>query len=267
MRPASACLLVVLSVVSAIVPAAAGAGFVPHRAVYDLQRMHGADSAAFAQVSGRMVYQYDETCEGMTYSHRMLLNLVTQQGRAISSETVVSFFESLDGRKLRFSVRESNDGIVTAVHEGSAERTAVAAPASVRFDRLEGDGEDTLSSLPAGVLFPIAHSVDLARTAEAGKSAHHAMTFDGDSLSVVDSFIRSDTGAIEAAVPAAMKGMKAWIARVAFYRPDSPDSAPYYESQMRLFENGLSGDFTMETGDLKAIARLVEVELHDKPAC
>ncbi|MEC9346154.1 MAG: DUF1849 family protein [Pseudomonadota bacterium] len=249
------------------VPATAGAGFSPHRAVYDLQRLPGSDSTAFAQVSGRMVYQYDETCEGMTYSHRMLLNLVTQQGESITSETVVSFFETLDGKTLRFSVRESNEGIVTSVREGSVRRTAPSVPADITFDRLEGGGEDTISKLPAGVMFPIGHSVDLTRAAEAGQAAHHATTFDGDSLSVVDSFIRSDTGSVEKAVPAEMKGMKAWIARVAFYHPDSPDSAPYYETQMRLFANGLSGDFTMETGDLKAIARLVEVELHEKPSC
>ena len=242
--------------------------FVPHRAVYELDVLDRERPATFTQVTGRMVYEFDETCDGMIYSHRMLMNLVSQQGETVQSEAVVSFLESKDGRSLRFSVRESYNGRMSAHREGTARRNEVGQVASVTYTRNEGDDADTLpETLPKGVLFPLGHSVDMVRAAQAGQVVHNARTFDGDSISFVDTFIGRDHGKREPVIPESMKDTAAWIMRVAFYKPDAIDSAPYYESQMRMFANGLSGSFTLETEDLSAIARLSQVELREPPVC
>ncbi|MDF1721934.1 MAG: DUF1849 family protein [Minwuia sp.] len=242
--------------------------FTPHRAIYDLDVMDKPKATTFSQVDGRMVYEFDATCDGLIYSHRMLMNLVTQQGQTIRSEAVVSFLESKDGRSMRFSVRESYNGQVTSHREGTVKRSAIGELATVTFSRNEGEDKDTApDTLPRGTLFPLGHSLDMVRAATAGEIFHNARTFDGDDVSYVDTFISADRGDRETILPEAMKQTEAWIMRVAFYRPDAIDSAPYYESQMRMFANGVSGSFTLETDNLSAIARLSEVELREKPIC
>lgn len=260
-------LLIVIAVLGFAAPALAQS-FTPHRAVYDLDVMDRPKATTFSQVDGRMVYEFDLTCDGLIYSHRMLMNLVTQQGQAIRSEAVVSFLESRDGLSMRFSVRESYNGQMTSHKEGTVRRAAIGDPATVTFSRNEGEDKDNVPAmLPRGTLFPLGHSIDMVRAARAGEIFHNARTFDGDDVSFVDTFISVDKGAREAELPDAMQQSPAWIMRVAFYRPEAIDSAPYYESQMRLFANGVSGSFTMETDNLSAIARLSEVELREMPVC
>lgn len=261
-------LLMVSMAAPGLTRSAAAQSFVPHRAIYDLDVLDRDKPATFSQVTGRMVYEFDATCEGLIYSHRMLMNLVTQRGETVQSEAVVSFLESKDGRSLRFSVRESYNGRMSAHREGSATRNAVGEIASVTYSRNEGDDTDEVpETLPKGALFPLGHSIDMVRAAQAGQFVHNAKTFDGDSISFVDTFIGKDRGTHEASIPDSMKDTSAWMMRVSFYKPDAIDSAPYYESQMRMYANGLSGSFTLETDDLSAIARLSDVELREPPVC
>ncbi|ANK81660.1 MAG: hypothetical protein TEF_13285 [Rhizobiales bacterium NRL2] len=248
-------------------PALAASGLTPHRAVYDMERLQRASGSAFAQVSGRMVYHYDRTCDGVTYNHRMLLDLVTAQGSELQTETVLSFFETGDGLNLRFQVREIFDGVEATALEGKVTRSDVDSPGRITYSRREGVEGDAPETLPPGVLFPLQHTRDLIQAAVDGAVTHNARTFDGDELSLVDSFIRPYEGEWEKAVPDSMDGQKVWTTRVSFYKPDQAEAAPYYETQMRFWENGLSGDFTMETTDLAVQARLTEVEIYDKPDC
>ena len=132
-------LLVVGMAAPSLTRTAAAQNFIPHRAIYDLDVLERDKPATFSQVTGRMVYEFDATCEGLIYSHRMLMNLVTQRGESVQSEAVVSFLESKDGHSLRFSVRESYNGRMSAHREGSATRNAVGEIASVtpfRYSRL-----------------------------------------------------------------------------------------------------------------------------------
>lgn len=214
-----------------------------------------------------MVYHYDRTCEGVTYNHRMLLDLVTAQGQELQTETVLSFFETPDGLNMRFQVREIFDGVEATALEGRVKRPSVDAPGTITFSRREGIDGEALEELPAGVLFPLQHTRALIQAAAAGDVTHHARTFDGDELSIVDTFIRPYKGEWEKAVPDSMDGQRVWTSRVSFYKPDSAEAAPYYETQMRFWENGLSGDFTMETDDLAVQAHLTEVELYENPVC
>ncbi|WP_417513374.1 EipB family protein [Minwuia sp.] len=250
-------------------PAFAGLDLTPHRAVYDMERLKRDNGSAFAQVGGRMVYHYDRTCEGTTYNHRMLLDLVSAQGAPIRSETILSFYETADGLNLRFQIRELLNDTPVVELEGRVTRPSLTETAVVSYAKREGaEGEPTLT-LPGRVLFPLQHTDDLIRAALDGDITHNVKTFDGDELSLVDSFIQPATAGRrdDSVVPEAMAGMKSWLTRVSFFRTDNTDGAPYYETQMRFWENGLSGDFTMETDDLAVVARLREVQLYSKPDC
>jgi hypothetical protein len=241
----------------------------PHRAVYDMGLLKRAIDTPFAQVDGRMVYHYDRTCHGATYNHRMLLVLVSKQGREVRSETFLSFFESTDGRAMRFEVRELlNDNVIVEL-QGTVKRASREAAGTVTYEKREGAETEPLAELPAGALFPMQHTDALIAAAIDGSIIHNASTFDGDEISLVDSFIQPSVkaGREDTIVPKSMIGMKSWISRISFFKPDSDEAVPFYETQMRFWENGLSGDFTMESEDFGVLAKLKEVELFDRPVC
>lgn len=250
-------------------PVSAGTDLSPHRAVYDLERMKRPGGSDFSRIGGRMVYNLDVTCEGMTYNHRLLMDLVTAQGAQIRSEAILSFYETRDGKSFRFQVREKLNENVVVELEGRATRDATGKTATLTYDKRKGGDGDKLVVLPPGVLFPLQHTADLIRAAVRGEITHNAKTFDGDELSLADSFISSAPPDRTSAdvVPAEMASMKSWLTRVAFYKAEGGDAVPYYETQMQFWENGLSGDFTMEAESLSVLARLSEVELFDRPTC
>lgn len=261
--------LAVLVALTFPIAASAAPDLTPHRAVYDMGYLKRATDSAFVQVDGRMVYSYDLTCEGATYNHRMLLDLVSKQGPTIRSETELSFYETRDGLTMRFHVREMLNSQLISELEGTVSRASLDDPATVSYSKREGAKGDAPVSLPPRVMFPLQHTHDLIAAAMEGQVIHNAATFDGDEVSLADSFIQPARGVVreEAVVPKAMAGMKSWITRVGFYRPESEESVPYYETQMRFWENGLSGDFTMESDDLGVLAKLNKVELFEKPVC
>lgn len=261
--------LAVLAALILPISASAAPDLTPHSAVYDMGYLKRATDSAFSQVDGRMVYRYDLTCDGATYNHRMVLDLVSKQGQTIRSETELSFYETRDGLQMRFHVKEKLNNRILSELEGTVSRESLDAPAVVSYSTREGAEGEPPASLPPRVMFPLQHTHDLIAAAMDGQVIHNAATFDGDEVSLADSFIQPARGVVreEAVVPKSMAGMKSWITRVGFYKPDSEEAVPYYETQMRFWENGLSGDFTMESDDLGVLAKLNQVELFDKPVC
>lgn len=248
---------------------AQAAELVPHRAVYDMGFLKRARDTPYVQVDGRMVYHYDRTCVGATYNHRMLLVLVSKQGQEIRSETFLSFFETSDGHSMQFEIRELLNDTVIVHLQGTVKRPSVGEAGAVTYEKREGSESEKLSELPAGALFPMQHTDALISAAINGAVIHNASTFDGDEISLVDSFIQpsQEPGREAAVVPAGMKDMKSWISRISFFKPEAEEPVPFYETQMRFWENGLSGDFTMESEDFGVLAKLKEVELFEAPSC
>jgi hypothetical protein len=261
----------ILTILAALlVPVVAqAADLVPHRAVYDMGFLKRAHDTPYAQVDGRMVYHYDRTCHGATYNHRMLLVLVSKQGQEIRSETFLSFFETADGHSMQFEIRELLNESPIVHLQGTVKRSSVGQPGTVTYEKRDGIEAEKLAEVPAGALFPMQHTDALISAAIEGSVIHNASTFDGDEVSLVDSFIQpsTDPGREAAVVPKGMAGMKSWISRISFFKPDAEEPVPFYETQMRFWENGLSGDFTMESEDFGVLAKLKEVELFERPDC
>ena len=55
--------------------------------------------------------------------------------------------------------------------------------------------------------------------------------------------------------------------RLAFFPADTKADEPDYELGMRLFDNGVSGDMSLDYSDYVIKAKLDEIEPLSKPAC
>ena len=58
-----------------------------------------------------------------------------------------------------------------------------------------------------------------------------------------------------------------WRMRLAFFPADSKQEQPDYELGMRLLDNGVSQDMTLDYGDYVIRARLDDIEALPRPSC
>ncbi len=172
--------------------------------------------------------------------------LVSKQGQEIRSETFLSFFETADGHSMQFEIRELLNESPIVQLQGTVKRSSVGQPGTVTYEKRDGIEAEKLAGACRRTV-SMQHTDALISAAIEGSVIHNASTFDGDEVSLVDSFIQpsTDPGREAAVVPKGMAGMKSWISRISFFKPDAEEPVPFYETQMRFWENGLSGDFTM----------------------
>ena len=253
----------------AAVPGLASAdAFAPHRALYDMNLRYAERDANVVAVRGEMLADWSETCEGWTLEHRSTFDIEVAGEDPVRVTTNVTSFEAKDGLTYRFSVRNVE-------RDGSEERIEGVA-------RLEGKGkagtvtytkpEARTISLPAGTIFPTAHSEDALALAGTQPTSFKRIVFDGlsgDGLFEVSAVIgaRHATGPAERDAVRPVAGLPSWPAQIAFFRHGSADAAPDNEMSFRMYANGVSDEMTIDFGTFKVLARLKALELAPRASC
>lgn len=272
MSPFRSALMGVTLATAAALPGSADAtgkaDFVPHRAVFDLTVLPVAAERTFTQVTGRFVYDYNRTCIGETYNHRMKMRLTTGAGQTIETDSHISAYEPVDGLSMQFNLRELLNGRVISLFEGQASRPATGQAATVTYKTAKGLEEDPIEKLTARTMFPMQHSTSVLARAKDGKTRHSAKVFDGDSVSIIDAIITRPKDPVPTVIPDRMRsGETRHKLLMAFFDPKKPDAAPHYQTRMDLWTNGVTSAFTMETEDLAVQASLVELKFSSAPEC
>lgn len=244
-------------------------GFAPHRAIYDLKLKGARWSADIAGMSGRLVSEFDDVCEGFTYNQRLVTNMTTADGTTTAGNYWVSTFETADGASFRFLVSNTVDGKQIEKTEGSATRQKDGA-AEVSFTGPEGKK----IVLPASTMFPTEFMGQAVAAAKAGKRSFSAHMFEGDGEGkVFDAYIAigAERSANEAqlSLPGgeALKDQRAWPVTVSYYPTGTKDDLPEYETSFLLFENGITSDVTLDYGDFSLSATLRKLENSKAPRC
>ena len=131
-------------------------------------------------------------------------------------------------------------------------------------------------TLEPGVLFPTAHTLTLIQHAQAGDEFLARKVFDGAAV--------ENAGEITAVIgpqlqpdPHALKPLDnpllqrpSWRVSLAFFSADSGKSdadTPDYQLSMRLLDNGVSQDMSLDYGDYVLKAKLDDIEALPKPNC
>jgi hypothetical protein len=248
---------------------AAAQHFAPHRALYDMS-LHGTGrDSSIMSVEGEMLAEWTETCEGWTLEHRSSFEIGVGGEQAVRLSTHVATWESRDGLSYRFNVRNvERDGNEERV-EGFARLDGEGKGGSVRYARPEAK----TVPLPAGTIFPTAHSNEvLARAGEATVSFKR-IVFDGlsaDGLFDVSAVIGTPNREGVEPVRAAAKplaGLRSWNTHIAFFRYGSSDAAPDNEVSFRMYANGVTDDMIIDFGQFKVLAVLKALELAPRPSC
>lgn len=239
------------------VPAAAdAAGVAPHRAVYDLTLATARSGAQVSAVDGEMTFRWADTCDGWTIEQHYRLDFLYTQGMEVELTSSYAIWESRDGTELAFSTRTASNGVVDEEIRGVASRPAADRPGTVVY-RLP---EETERPLPAGVLFPTAHTIELLDRAETGAMLFTALLFDGthfDELTEISAVIGTGRAAPDTAEEPLL-ARPSWPVRLAFFT--AADALPDYEIAVRLFDNGVIDTMDIDYGDFVVRATLTELE-------
>src|SRR5262245_65752543 len=103
---------------------AAGASFLPHQALYDLNLLKSRGSNPVNSARGRILYNFSgSACEGYTSEFRQVSELEVGEGKMTLSDLRSSSWEDGSGKSYRFKIDARMNDSDSSPVDGIAERT------------------------------------------------------------------------------------------------------------------------------------------------
>lgn len=270
MRPRLARVGLVLAAIAGLAwPGATDAAdFVGHQALYRVSLRSAEAKSGVVSVRGAVLYRFADVCDGWTAENRTLMRL--GYGEADESETEWSHvsWESKDGLRFRFHVRDIRDGQLAEELEGHASLTGPRGPGIARFSLPQ---EHDLR-LPPGTQFPTRHLMALLDAARSGRRHDSGIVFDGsspDNPYTVGTVISDAAEGVRRTLAqrANLVEMPVWSLRLAFFPAAGREATPKFEVGITLREDGIADTIVQDFGDFVLLLTLQNVELLPKPDC
>ena len=248
-------------------PAAAAVDLAPHRAFYSMSLGTVRSGSGVTSVRGAMYTEWNDSCEGWTLEQRLLLRIVNSHGTNMQTDSKFSSWESRDGLSYRFTNRNLRNGKLHEDLRGSASLGAKGKGGKATFTH----PKDKSFKLPADTMFPTRHMIELIERSRRGDKQLFRIVFDGASF---DGALEVNAVIGRMVKPGAKKdkvdpliSRPSWPLRLAFFSAKTAKSEPDYELGVRLYDNGVADDFTLDYGDFTVRARLEKIEALPKPSC
>jgi hypothetical protein len=257
-------IVLVLFPVSLLAPVAQAADpaivLAPHRAMYDLSQTRGEANGALT-VRGRLAIEVQDTCDGHTTNQRFWTEMQNAEGSTSISDFTLSSWESKDGKRFRFQMRNEIDGETTEEFTGTAEMKDDGT-GTIQMVKPEATSLD----IPSGTVFPNQHLIVLIRAALAGKNFLAIRIFDGsgeeglfETGNTIGRPFPPEDGGNQVLKP--LKGLRSWPFRVAFFPLLTKAEEPQYEIGFRMYENGVSADLVLDYQSYSLKGELVQLEM------
>jgi hypothetical protein len=240
-------------------PAPAGtpvpAPLLAHKALYTLTLDHAGGNDVIA-ARGTMGYEVIDACDGWAVRQRLQMTITNSEGQDIEMASDYATWESKDGLKFRYHMRQTTDTAVTSQTDGEASLPKVGSPGEAHYT----SPHDSTSALPAGTVFPMAHTAAIIAAARDKKHFLALPLFDGtDENGVEDSFIVVLDW--KPPMPVSWPGLSTLPSthvNIAFFDHTAVAVTPTYEVAMRYWENGVADDMKMNFGDFVMRAKMKE---------
>src|SRR5579871_277330 len=239
-----------------------------HRAVYTLALDPLSGGTDLSGVEGIMTYEWADACKGWTTAEKADLKLFYQDGHQDGLGWTLNSWEAKDGLSYRFLVRDFTGDKQSSELGGEATLRSPGGPGIAHFTKPTTEA----MALPAGTLFPTAHSDTLLRHLAAGDRQFFATVFDGtdDKQLFEISAVLSNTlkpGAEAARLSPLLAEGPIYRLGLAFYGAHGDSSTPDQEQTVDLYANGIIGKLTLDYGDFTVDAVLKKLEAVPSPGC
>lgn len=234
---------------------------VPHRAIYDLTFGGSSGRSNVVDVSGTMAFDWADACDGWSVTQRTAMSFTYSSGDTIQLGWSVATWEAKDGLRYRYFIRNFENGELREEYRGEATLDGPDKGGIAHYALPEG----RTVTLPAGTLFPTAHTLQLLDRIEAGESFFWATIFDGfndDALSDVNAVVTTRHGTEAGAqgrLPLLSAGPSTRVA-LAFFDHGGDSVQPTQEQRLRLHLNGVVESITFNFGEFSVDGALRELE-------
>ncbi len=227
-----------------------------HRAIYNLTLSSSRGGEIIAG-TGEMGYEVIDACDGWAVRQRLAMTLTNTDGQNIQMVSDYATWESKDGLKFRFHMKQTTDSAVTSQTDGDAQFDQAGGPGVAHYTL----PKDTTVKLPPGTLFPMAHTSAIIAGAEAGKKFITLPLFDGtdDAGAEDSSIVVLDWRKPQPNKYAFLSGLPSTRVRLAFFDRTATSEVPTYQVGMRYWENGVADDLQMDFGDFVMNAKLTDL--------
>ena len=255
-------LVLFLSPVGAVV--AAPATLQPHLGVYDLTLSAAREGSGIVSVSGRLVIEITDSCDGYAQTQRMLLRMLDTRGEEILSDSNYTTWESHDGQTIRFNTKNAINGEVSESFSGRAELTGKGRTGQIIFN--DPDMPDI--ELEAGTVFPTEHFFEIINAAISGKKSVSRRIYDGsgpDGVYDTVAVMSRDGTTAEVEGNELLADVSSWRVRLAYFTPNDQAGVPDYEIGFRLYQNGVASDLLLDYGDFSMTAKLSRLDYLPNP--
>ncbi len=254
--------------------ASAAAGLSPHRAVYDLKLADARERSGIRAARGRLAVEISAAgCEGWTVNVRFLNQFTLRRGKTSMLDIHNSSFETADGRTMDFSSREYVNGKLQTEVKGRARIGSGSGAVAMSKPK-----EETFN-LPKDTAFPLAHTRRLLELARDGKTIDEISLYEGSAdkkvytaTSVIG--VKREPGKAKHSNKGkhndALKPLASWPMTVSYYDPTEKiegEQVPSHQMSFQLFDNGVTGDLTIDYGDFKMQGALTHLEMLELPDC
>jgi hypothetical protein len=269
------CRILFLGILSAAANEVHAGEFSPHRALYNLSLVQARSGSGISTVTGKMAVEWNYSCTGWAFQYHSVIDVTFLEGAPVQLTSNATSWESSDGRDYRFDVRHKTNGTEMEHIEGVARLSGANGAGHTLFTH----PKPLKLELPAGTLFPVAHSLAIMRAAKKGgaKKGRAPQFFSRtifDGMDVKGLYqVNAVIGRVKPSqrkLPAqinVMKGVPSWSVSLAYFAKNSKKSSPDHEIKMRLFANGVADDLVMDFEDFIVRARLSRIELLAEPSC
>lgn len=246
------------------------AGFVPHKALYEINLVATHGGAQIVNISGQMFFKWELSCEAWITDHRFKLLYEYADTPAMRITSDFSTFEPFDGKSFDFSSRRKRDGEIYEEYRGRAE-IREDGEGQVVYTKPEG----LVYDLPAGTMFPMAHTKAVKRAIEEGERFFTATVFDGsddEGPVMINAFIGDEANAMahvdgSGDLDLSLINTPARHVRLAFFPVFEDNESSDYEMSLVFHDNGVISHMLIEYDDFTISQDLVALEPLDATGC
>ncbi len=261
--------LVLTGVSAPAVPAApmAKPEILSHRAYYKLTLDSARNNSEVKDADGLMMFEWQDACDGWIIQQKLDVQFAHEEGEGIHLVSNYTTWEAKDGLRYSFNYRSTVNDNPFENFRGSASFPKVGEAGTALFTL----PEKSEVKLPAGTLFPSAHTLVLLDAAMQDKKMFSATVFDG-----TDAVGMSEINAVIGAkqdvkVELAKEGLKGpavvWPLRMAFFDFGEQAPEPKYEMDTNILPNGVSEFMLLDYGKFRLRGTLEKIELLPKSGC
>jgi len=244
---------------------AQAANLMGHRAFYEMRIGTSEMNAAVQTVSGRSAFVLERECDGWRSAEDYLIEFGNSEGRV---DRILSHFESWESRlgdKYSFDISEKSSFQDEKYFGGYAEVAGGGGEAVFSIE------PDSRISLPEDTFFPMQHVRAIIKKARDGEKILAASVFTGAEPD--DALLKTNTviGGWQAVAAEFALGTLDengfWPVQIAYFKPSATAVEPEYEILFWLQSNGVVRQYEIDYGDFTIVARLVDIETIEAPAC